>query len=240
MVIQELWKKGVTWDEILETSLQKQLGLWWGEATQLGELHFPRWIEFMGEPIVVHLFTDASEKAYGYAIYAMVGLKSFLLFAKAKVASVKSQPLARLELQAAFKTEIWTHSKCIASGERAVSGFRTEKQKIVCVRVIALLAMSNRDTGKCMELFLMWITFSSDTALHWSQMNISHSQCPTNKHKTTWWGCIVQTHFPSCEKVLLMMLAFVLPYNTKSHAIAVTVSPHHLSLSRRRCQTSSK
>ena len=32
----------------------------------------------------------------------MVGLKSFLLFAKAKVASVKSQPLARLELQAAF------------------------------------------------------------------------------------------------------------------------------------------
>ena len=29
-------------------------------------------------------------------------LKSFLLFAKAKVASVKSQPLARLELQAAF------------------------------------------------------------------------------------------------------------------------------------------
>ena len=77
MVIQELWKKGVTWDEILETSLQKQLGLWWGEATQLGELHFPRWIEFTGEPIVVHLFTDASEKAYGNAIYAMVGLKSF-------------------------------------------------------------------------------------------------------------------------------------------------------------------
>ena len=102
MVIQELWKKGVSWDEILETSLQKQLGLWWGEATQLGELHFSRWIEFTGEPIVVHLFTDASEKAYGYAIYAMVGLKSFLLFAKAKVASVKSQPLARLELQAAF------------------------------------------------------------------------------------------------------------------------------------------
>ena len=54
MVIQELWKKGVTWDEILETSLQKQLGLWWGEATQLGELHFPRWIEFTGEPIVVY------------------------------------------------------------------------------------------------------------------------------------------------------------------------------------------
>ena len=39
---------------------------------------------------------------YGYAIYAMVGLKSFLLSAKTKVASVKSQPLARLELQAAF------------------------------------------------------------------------------------------------------------------------------------------
>ena len=48
MVIQELWKKGVTWDEILETSLQKQLGLWWGEGTQVGELHFPRWIGVYG------------------------------------------------------------------------------------------------------------------------------------------------------------------------------------------------
>ena len=36
------------------------------------------------------------------------------------------------------------HSKCIGSGESTAQGYRTEKQEIVCVRVIALLAMAAR------------------------------------------------------------------------------------------------
>ena len=51
------------------------------------------------------------------------------------------------------KTEIWTHSKCIASGERAVSGSRTERQKIVCMRVIALLAV--RPVSACCVVWSM-------------------------------------------------------------------------------------
>ena len=78
----------------------------------------------------------------------------------------------------------------------------------------------------CKKLFLIWMTSSNNTALHKSQMNISHSQCPTNKHETTSHDedASLKLISQAARKVLLMMLAFVLPYNTKSHAIAVTAS----------------
>ena len=48
------------------------------------------------------MFADASEKAYGSSIYIVTNDDTFLIYAKAKVAPLKSESLARLELQAAF------------------------------------------------------------------------------------------------------------------------------------------
>ena len=56
----------------------------------------------MNKPVMVHMFSDASEKAYGCSIYVVTDSEASLIFAKAKVASLKSESLARLELQAAF------------------------------------------------------------------------------------------------------------------------------------------
>ena len=58
----------------------------------------------MNKPVTVHMFSDASEKAYGCSIYVVTISEAFLTFAKlkAKIASLKSESLAGLDLQAAF------------------------------------------------------------------------------------------------------------------------------------------
>ena len=50
----------------------------------------------------MHLFSDASEKAVGCCIYMTSRSSQKLLFAKSRVAPLKVQALARLELQAAY------------------------------------------------------------------------------------------------------------------------------------------
>ena len=56
---------------------------------------------------MTHLFTDASEKAYGCCIYVAWEEESQLLFAKTKVTPLKVTTLARLELQAAYVGVRW-------------------------------------------------------------------------------------------------------------------------------------
>ena len=54
------------------------------------------------EDYVLHVFTDASQRAYGCCMYLIAAGVSHLLFAKARVAPLKSPTLARMELQAAL------------------------------------------------------------------------------------------------------------------------------------------
>ena len=102
MIIQELWKRNFSWDELLDDVLQRQVSSWRGETQVLQDLVFPRRIGYMNKPVTIHMFSDASEKACGCSIYVATDSEAFLIFAKAKVASLKSESLARLEPQAAF------------------------------------------------------------------------------------------------------------------------------------------
>ena len=102
IMIQELWKKGLEWDEPIDESLEREVAQWWGEVQELESLLFPRFVGPTSSPVTVHMFADASEKAYGCAIYLVTKGDTFLIYAKAKVAPLKSESLARLELQAAF------------------------------------------------------------------------------------------------------------------------------------------
>ena len=104
MLLQEAWKSDVGWDDPLPNSLGKSVAAWWGGVMKATELKIPRWLHSgLDQPVVLHLFADASELAYGCVIYAVIAGHVSLVFSKTKVAPLKLQTLARLELQAAFQ-----------------------------------------------------------------------------------------------------------------------------------------
>ncbi|XP_060665680.1 uncharacterized protein LOC132797951 [Drosophila nasuta] len=101
--MQEIWLRTLEWDEHLPTDLSLQ----WKEYLQsypaLGKIRIPRWVQFQTRvKVQYHGFCDASERAYGAAIYVRVEtankVSTHLLTAKTKVAPVKSLSVPRLEL----------------------------------------------------------------------------------------------------------------------------------------------
>ncbi|XP_037931078.1 uncharacterized protein LOC119665895 [Teleopsis dalmanni] len=106
--IQELWNLKMDWDEKLPTELHKQWLEFRNNLTKVNCLQISRHI-FKGEVpanIQLHIFTDASEKAYGAAAYLRSTLQNGqiivrLLCAKSRVAPLKRLTLPRLELCAA-------------------------------------------------------------------------------------------------------------------------------------------
>ena len=103
LFIQTLWQNDQKWDEPLtEDQIQKWLILK-QELMKLGQVKIPRYLGTnvqLGVPLELHVFTDASSKAYGFAAYVVVpGQHSHLVFAKTRLAPVKrTLTLPRLEL----------------------------------------------------------------------------------------------------------------------------------------------
>ncbi|XP_018394146.1 PREDICTED: uncharacterized protein LOC108772967 [Cyphomyrmex costatus] len=107
LIIQSAWLQQLGWDEPLRdeeaaawTSLRDQLPL-------LEDLRVPRWmhVDSPGVKVEIHGFSDASERAYGAAIYLRTlsgeDITTSLVMAKTKVAPLKRVSLPRLELCAA-------------------------------------------------------------------------------------------------------------------------------------------
>lgn len=104
--MQEIWLSQIDWDDSLPTSLQRK----WAEFTSsypaLRHIRVPRWIRYASDvQLQYHGFCDASEKAYGAAIFVRIEahdtISTHLLTAKTRVAPVKTLSLPRLELSGA-------------------------------------------------------------------------------------------------------------------------------------------
>ena len=101
MLLQEAWKEQGKWDDLLPAPLAQRIATWWGALAVLPEFSVPRWLNStLDQPVQLHVFSDASEHAFGCCIYLVAADNSSLLFAKTKVAPLKQLSLARLELQA--------------------------------------------------------------------------------------------------------------------------------------------
>ncbi|XP_037942534.1 uncharacterized protein LOC119675408 [Teleopsis dalmanni] len=106
--IQHLWQLKLSWDEPLPTDLCTTWSTFRENLSTLENLQVARHI-FRGEvpsSTQLHIFADASEKAFGAAAYVRAILKDGriivrLLCAKSRVAPLKKQTLPRLELCAA-------------------------------------------------------------------------------------------------------------------------------------------
>ncbi|XP_041767820.1 uncharacterized protein LOC121591419 [Anopheles merus] len=115
LFLQELWKCQITWDEPLTPALQNRWLLFREKLAMLQTIHIPRWLltDQRATNLQLHCFCDASEKAYGAAIYLRSintdgRVTTNLITAKSKVAPLadsrkqKRVCLPRLELSAAL------------------------------------------------------------------------------------------------------------------------------------------
>ena len=106
IMIQDLWKQNISWDEDLSNEQKEQWLTWIGDISSLTSIEVPRpyFLTNISEK-QLHIFCDSSKLAYGAVAYlrGTSGNKTYTAFlmAKTRVAPVKTQTLPRLELLAA-------------------------------------------------------------------------------------------------------------------------------------------
>ncbi|KAI7812768.1 hypothetical protein IRJ41_008898 [Triplophysa rosa] len=113
VLIQDLWKHHVEWDEFIESdSLRNRWQTWQQELSHLQQLEIPRCYTTSQEydetcTRDLHIFCDASERAYGAVSYMRTEDRdgkvhiSFVL-SRSRVAPKKQMSIPRLELSAAL------------------------------------------------------------------------------------------------------------------------------------------
>ena len=145
ILMQELWRWGKDWDNLLETDLKNSWQAWFNQFSNLKNISVPRHImaEANEELLELHVFSDASKKAMAAVAYVRCstedGIKNFLLICKTQVAPLKVVSIPRLELQACLmgaklskfiethvaltkvKTMLWTDSAVALSWIRSES-----------------------------------------------------------------------------------------------------------------------
>ena len=103
--IQQLWERGFKWDEPLPDDIQKQ----WLDISQdladsthiqVQRRYFPL-LPTWPSNAVLHIFVDASIKAYGTVAYLTSGPHTAMVMSKSRVAPLKKLTLPQLELMAA-------------------------------------------------------------------------------------------------------------------------------------------
>ncbi|XP_040164679.1 uncharacterized protein LOC120901040 [Anopheles arabiensis] len=128
LFLQELWRCQIAWDEPLTPALQNRWLLFREKLAMLQTIHIPRWLlsDQRATNLQMHCFCDASEKAYGAAIYLRSTntdgrVTTNLITAKSKVAPLADSPLLlahsyekvsdALKLQA--ETMFWSDSTIV-------------------------------------------------------------------------------------------------------------------------------
>ncbi|GFX64585.1 integrase catalytic domain-containing protein [Trichonephila clavipes] len=110
-LIQELWIKKITWDEILPPKLNEKWLIWCKELPLLDNLRIPRLVldstnDEVSDLIETHIFCDASKLAYSAAAYVKVRKQNEMLVnlitSKTRAAPLKAVTLPRLELLGAL------------------------------------------------------------------------------------------------------------------------------------------
>lgn len=107
MLLQDLWKEKVEWDEILEQKFVNQWIQIWNDIICLEQFKIDRWLGTGKEKAIqLHGFSDSSGLAFGANIYVRVqtlkgDVSINLLTSKSRLAPIKTLSITRLELSAA-------------------------------------------------------------------------------------------------------------------------------------------
>lgn len=104
LLLQSLWQRKIHWDKILPEDVTAEWvriksDIEHGTTTVTPRYYFS---DNNNHARVIHIFTDASMKAYGAWAYIVAGKESSFVMAKNKVARVKKMTIPKLELMAAI------------------------------------------------------------------------------------------------------------------------------------------
>ncbi|XP_055613925.1 uncharacterized protein LOC129760309 [Uranotaenia lowii] len=110
LLVQDLWRTGCGWDETIDEDSVRKWRRWTELLPDIGQLRIPR--SYFGcarsdqyDQVQLHVFTDASEAAYGCVAYFCVTVgqekRCALVMSRTKVSPIKQLSIPRNELQAA-------------------------------------------------------------------------------------------------------------------------------------------
>ncbi|XP_063990368.1 uncharacterized protein LOC135169354 [Diachasmimorpha longicaudata] len=108
IIIQDLWKLKLNWDEPLPEDYQRQWKDFRLNLKTLNQISVPRWLRISSKTkrIQIHGFADASTATMGAVVYLRTEnlnepISTVLVCAKTRVAPIKRMTIPRLELNAA-------------------------------------------------------------------------------------------------------------------------------------------
>ncbi|XP_055631793.1 uncharacterized protein LOC129771785 [Toxorhynchites rutilus septentrionalis] len=110
VLLQEIWREGVQWDEMISTKLFEKWKAWLQVLPMLENVRIPRCYRKLIRlstncTVQLHTFVDASENGFAAAVFLCFEengtVECTLTAAKTRVAPLKYQSIPRLELQAA-------------------------------------------------------------------------------------------------------------------------------------------
>ena len=105
MIMQEVWREGVQWDDPVSKEIQSRWESWQVGLTTINMFSLPRCYKVsITSKLQLHVFGDASEKSCGAVTYLRTcteSCKVSFVAAKGRVAPTKPTTLPRLELSAA-------------------------------------------------------------------------------------------------------------------------------------------
>ncbi|XP_055714378.1 uncharacterized protein LOC129808617 [Phlebotomus papatasi] len=105
MILQDAHSLKIGWDDPIPDWLGLRWNAFVSDLQHLNQLSIPRWVSHIPAPVhtELHAFADASQRAYGVAIYLVNSdeegaVSSRLLIAKSRVAPITRQTIPKLEL----------------------------------------------------------------------------------------------------------------------------------------------
>ena len=108
VLLQSMWISGYDWDDEVDPCSAEEAREWFAELSNLAQVRVPRCLRLATpvESSALHVFVDASEKAFGAACYvrheySTGEITSRLIASKAKVAPLTATSIPRLELMGA-------------------------------------------------------------------------------------------------------------------------------------------
>ena len=110
VLLQDIWKSGIDWDDQLQEEQQNQWQSWINLLPKVEDITIPRCyvtcsLSQLINPVQLHIFVDASQAAYAAVAYLRLQTHSdtrcVLVGSKTRVAPQKMLSIPRLELQAA-------------------------------------------------------------------------------------------------------------------------------------------
>lgn len=106
ILFQQLWLHNLSWDDLLPTEINNKWKSIKSELNLIENISIPRYLQFNGNTIELHGFSDSSQLAYGAALYMRStneagDVQINLIAAKTRVAPIKKLTIPRLELSAA-------------------------------------------------------------------------------------------------------------------------------------------